>query len=98
MLISQVKRWHYFISWDNPDPADSSTMVQALRRLGKLTKLQTKTSYVLAPRKNSDWRQVRDAIRANLHPKKGNAFYVNLRSGKGFQIGPHTKGLWKIAA
>ncbi|MDP3015558.1 MAG: hypothetical protein Q8N70_00595, partial [Deltaproteobacteria bacterium] len=86
------------ISWDNPDPADSCEMVQSLSRLGKLTKLQTKTSYVLAPYKITKWRQVRDAIKANLHAKKGNAFYVNLRSGKGFQIGPRTKWFWKTAA
>ena len=98
MLISEVKGWHYFISWDNPNPADSRTMLQSLGRLGKLTRLQTKTSIALAPYKNTDWRQVRDAIRVSLHPKNGNAFYVNLRSGKGFQIGPRTKRRWKTAA
>jgi hypothetical protein len=98
MLISEVKGWHYFISWDNPVPADSSAMLQSLCKLGRLTKLQTKTSLALAPYATTHWRQVRDVIKANLHGKKGNAFYVNLRSGKGFEIGSRTKRLWKTAA
>jgi hypothetical protein len=97
MLISEIKKWHYFISWDNPLPADSSSMLSALRALGKVTTLQTKTSIALAPRSTVHWRDVRDAIKINLHSKKGNAFYVNVRTGKGFQIGAKTKWLWKSA-
>ena len=51
MLISEVQGWYYFISWDNPMPADSSTILSALRSLGKVTELNTKTSVVLAPKK-----------------------------------------------
>jgi hypothetical protein len=29
MLISEVKGWHYFISWDNPAPADFSAILSA---------------------------------------------------------------------
>jgi hypothetical protein len=97
MLISDIKGWHYFISWDNPKPADSSAMLSALRDLGKVTTLQTKTSIALSPRSTVHWRDVRDAIKANLNPQKGNAFYVNVRTGRGFQIGTKTKWLWKKA-
>jgi hypothetical protein len=95
MLISEIQGWHYFISWDNPVPADSSAMLKALGALGKITKLQTKTTVALSPRASTKWRDVRNAIESNLHPKKGNAMYVNLRSGKAFQIGSRTKHLWK---
>lgn len=95
MLISEVKRWHYFISWDNPDPADSRTMLRALKALGKVTRLQTKTSVALAPRSTTTWQQVRVAIEQNLHSRKGNAFYVNLRSSLGFHYGKATKFSWK---
>jgi len=95
MLISEIQGWHYFISWDNPVPADSSAMLEALGALGKITELQTKTTVALSPRISTKWRDVRNAIKSNLHLGKGNAFYVNLRSGKGFQIGSQTEHLWK---
>lgn len=95
MLVSEVKRWHYFISWDNPDPADSRTMLSALNSLGKVTTLQTKTSVALAPKSATTWQQVRAAIEQNLHSKRGNAFYVNLRSSLGFHIGKATGRKWK---
>lgn len=97
MLMSEIQGWYYFISWDNPVPADSSSMLKALRTLGKVTSLHTKTSVVLAPKAKVTWRDVRAAIAQNLHSVKGNAFYVNLRSGKGFHYGAKTKWLWKKA-
>src|SRR5690349_2704991 len=96
-LLSEIKGWHYYISWDNPVPADSRSMVAALDKLGRLTKLHTKTSVVLSPRIGVGWWDVRSAVRKNLNPIKGNAFYVNLRSGKAFQIGKNTNWLWKRA-
>jgi hypothetical protein len=96
MLISEIQGWHFFISWDNPVPANSSEMLKALRKLGKITQLQTKTTVALSPRSTSTWRDVRQAVKSNLHPKKGNAMYVNLRSGKGAQIGRGTNFLWKL--
>jgi hypothetical protein len=95
MLISEIKGWHYFISWDNPIPADSSAMLKALGALGKVTVMQPKTTVALSPRASTTWDGVRDAIKSNLHPNKGNAMYVNVRTGKGFQIGKKTKYLWK---
>lgn len=95
MLASEVKRWHYFVSWDNPAPADSRTMLAALRALGKVTTLQTKTSVALAPKKSTKWQDVRKAITRNLHSQQGNAFYVNLRSSLGFHIGKATGHKWK---
>jgi hypothetical protein len=95
MLISEVRGWHWAITWDNPVPADSSAMLAALGKLGKLTDVQTKTTYMLAPKKSVGWQQIRKAIVSNLHPKKGNAFYVNLRSGMSFEYGSSTGFLWK---
>lgn len=97
MLISEVKGWHYFISWDNPNPADSSAILAALGKLGSVTQLKTKTSVVLSPKADVTWQQVRDAIKSNLNRKTGSAFYVNLRSGKGFQISHRTRWLWRSA-
>ena len=97
MLISEIKGWHYYISWDNPTPADSSAILKALGKLGRLTELGTKTSYVLSPRASKTSQDVRAAIKDNLHSLKGNAFYVNLRTGKAFQIGKSTNWLWKRA-
>lgn len=37
MLISELKGWHWAITWDNPIPADSSAMLAALSALGNLT-------------------------------------------------------------
>ena len=96
-LLSRVKRWHWLVTWDNPQPADSSTMISALGALGRLTQVQTKTTWVLAPKKNGNWRAIRQAIVANLHPRKGNAVYVNLRSGKIFEWGSQTERAWKSA-
>ena len=95
MAVQQAKKWHYFISWDNPDPADSRTMLRDLRALGTVTQLQTKTSVALVPSKTTRWQHVRKAIKRNLHGVTGKAFYVNLRTGNGFEIGKATKFLWK---
>ena len=95
MLISEVRGWHWAITWDNPSPADSSSMLAALQYLGRLTDVQTKTTYMLAPKKSVGWRDIRKAIVKNLNPQKGNAFYVNLRSGLSFEYGSKTGFLWK---
>jgi hypothetical protein len=95
MLNSEIRGWYYVITWDNPIPADSSAMLGALRRLGKVTSVQTKTTAILAPRKNVKWRQVRRAILQNLNRPTGNALYVNLRTGNSFQIGAGTTWRWK---
>jgi hypothetical protein len=97
VLISEVKGWHWAITWDNPLPADSSSMLKALGALGRLTAVQTKTTYLLAPKATVTWRQIRAAIVANLHPTKGNVFYVNLRTGKSFEWGSKTGHLWRKA-
>ncbi len=70
-------------------------MLAALRKLGRLTEVQTKTTLMLAPEANVSWRDIRAAIKGNLHPKKGNAFYVNLRSSKSFEYGSKTGFKWK---
>jgi hypothetical protein len=95
VLISEIKGWRYYISWDNPVPADSSAMLEALSKFGKLAKIHTKTSHVLSPKSWVRPRHVRQAIKHNLHPSKGNAFYVNMRTGKAFHIGKKTKMHWK---
>ena len=96
MLISEINKWHWAISWDNPLPANSSSMLKALGRLGKLTKVQTKTTVVLAPKASVDVAQIRQAIVQNLHPNKGNAFYVNLKSGNARSYSSKT-GKWTKA-
>jgi len=95
MLLSEIQGWHYFITWDNPVPANSSAMLKALEALGHVTPVSTKTTVALTPYGETTWRQVRFAIETNLHPKKGNAMYVNVRSGKAFQISAKTGFLWK---
>jgi hypothetical protein len=93
---TEIRGWHYVISWDDPVPANSSAMLKALSALGKITRLQTKTTVALSPFSTTTWRNVRNAVKSNLHRKKGNAFYVNLRSGKAVEIGKRTKSLWKF--
>jgi hypothetical protein len=95
MLISEIRGWQWAITWDNPVPADSSAILRALRKLGRVTKMQTKTSVLLAPKSGIGWGQIRAAITANLHPKKGNVMYANLRSGKAFQWGSKTSHHWR---
>jgi hypothetical protein len=95
MLISEIRRWHWAITWDNPDPANSSTMLHSLKRLGHVTRIQTKTTVLLAPRKGVEWRDIRRVIADNLHPMRGNAFYANLRSRRAFQYGTKTHHRWR---
>ena len=71
MAESDIKKWHWAITWDNPFLADSSSMLAALSKLGVLTAVQTKTTYILSPKKNVTWHQIRTALVANLHPQKG---------------------------
>ena len=97
MLISELKGWQWAITWDNPKPADSSTMLAELGKLGRLTSVQTKTTYLLAPKSTTTWRNIRSAIESNLNPVKGNVMYVNLRSGKVFERGTKTNHKWKKA-
>jgi hypothetical protein len=98
MLKSEIKQWHWAITWDNPHPADSSKMLKALRGLGRVTRTQTKTTVLLAPKAKANWRQIRRLIESNLHPSRGNAFYANLRSQKAFEWGSKTGHVWKKVA
>ena len=97
MLRSEIMGWHWAITWDNPNPADSSRMLAALDKLGNVTKVQTKTTVLIAPKKSSGWKKIRKALTANLHPSKGNVFYVNLRSGRSLEYGSNTGYYWKEA-
>jgi hypothetical protein len=97
MLTSEIEKWHWVITWDNPRPADSSAMIAALSSLGKLMSVQTKTTYILAPKANVRLQQIRDAIRNNLDPRKGNAVYVNLRTRNAFECGTMTGFKWRRA-
>lgn len=95
MLISELRSWQWLLTWDNAKPASSSKMLKALKALGRVTPVQTKTTVLLAPKAGVTWKAVRAAIDANLNPVKGNAAYVNLRSRKAFQRGVKTKHVWK---
>jgi pyridoxine/pyridoxamine 5'-phosphate oxidase len=92
--VQVVLRWRYYISWDNAAPPTFRTMYAALRAIGTVRQLATKTSVALAPKKGKGWSHVRHAIATNLHSKKGNAFYVNLRSGKARQINNRLRSGW----
>jgi hypothetical protein len=76
MLVSEVMGWHYYISWDNPVPANSSAILNSLKSLGKVSILKTKTSIVLFPKTGVSPKHVRNAIYSNLNQKNGSAFYV----------------------
>jgi hypothetical protein len=97
-LISEAKGWHWLITWDNPVPKDSSSMIGALAALGKVQTVYTKTTVVLAPRKKSNWRKIRKAIESNLGTSKsavGKAIYANLRSDRCFECVMTRKKRWK---
>ncbi|MGY4509591.1 hypothetical protein [Bradyrhizobium sp. USDA 3650] len=97
-LISEKKGWHWLITWDNPDPADSSSMIAALSGLGRVQTVYAKTTMVLAPRKGSTWQKIRAAIEGNLSSSKpyfGKAIYANLRSGRCFECVMVRKKRWK---
>jgi len=96
MLISELRKWHWLITWDNPAPADSSAILTALGALGTLTEVKTKTTYLLAPKSTIGWRQIRKAIVNNLDGNKGNAVYANLRTGGIFEC-QAPKFVWKRA-
>jgi hypothetical protein len=95
MLASEINKWHWTITWDNALPASSSGMHRALARLGRLTKLQTKTTVILAPKAGIGPKKIRATIIANLNGLTGNAVYVNMRTKNAFQYGRSTNYLWK---
>jgi hypothetical protein len=70
-------------------------MLKALKKLGRVTLVGTKTTCVLAPKEGVSWQQIRHALQTNLHPSKGNVFYVNLRTGSAFQLSKRTGYEWK---
>lgn len=72
-------------------------MLRDLSALGKVIPLQTKTSIAFAPKYDTTPYDVRTAIENNLHRVNGNAFYVNLRTKKGFNYGKKTNRRWKKA-
>jgi pyridoxine/pyridoxamine 5'-phosphate oxidase len=95
--VNEAIKWRFFISWDNPIPPNSKEILRALKRLGHVSHLATKTSVALAPKKGKGYRDVRIAIQRNLSRTKGNAFYVNLRSGRAFQISAICGMTWMSA-
>jgi hypothetical protein len=97
MLVSEMRKWHFAISWDNPDPPDSSSMLKSLNKLGKLYEVETKTTVVLAPNSDVSHNDVREAVRKKLNPTKGNAIYINLKSRNIFECGAKTNFKWKKA-
>jgi len=88
MLVSEILGWYWLITWDNAKPADSSAILRALKRLGRVKPVQTKTTVLLAPRAGVGWRQIRAAITASMDPVKGNATYANLRTQTAWQWSP----------
>lgn len=71
MLLSEIQGLALLHFVGNPVPANCSAMLKALLALGKLTRLQTKTTVALSPFSSTTWRDVRNAVKSNLHPTKG---------------------------
>ena len=95
MLVSEIRGWHWVITWDNPQPANSSALLNALNGLGHVTELGTKTTVALAPMQNIRPKDIRAAISENMNLETGKVVYVNLRSHKAFQWGPDTGNKWR---
>jgi len=51
MPASDIKDWHYAVTWDNADPADSKKMLADLAIVGRLTKIETQTTFCISPYK-----------------------------------------------
>lgn len=91
MLISELydshelSGSHWLITWDNPEPADSSSMLADLSSLGKLYTTKTKTTAILAPKKTAGWKDIRKTIVKNMNKSKGKVVYANLKSGNIFE-------------
>lgn len=94
MLISDLNKWHFIITWDNPVPADSSAMLRALKKLGRVTTLNTRTTVILAPKQGVDWSRVRKVIQTHLNYANGKAAYANLRTRSIVHYGPQTRRKW----
>ena len=83
-----------FATWDNPSPADSSSMLSGLRSLGLSLSMNTKTSIVVALKPSNSWRDLRCVIENNLNKKKGRAVYVNLKSSRVWEFDYATTAKW----
>lgn len=98
MLTSELKGWYYLITWDNAVPTDSSTLKDALRRIGRISELQPRTTVLFAPRAGVAGPALRRTISAHLHPRKGGAAYSSLRSKAVWEFGRRTGGTWRKVA
>ena len=95
MLISEVRGWHWAITFGTIPGREFIHNAWSLDVSGANKNPDTKTTVLLAPRRRVGWRRIREAIVNNLHPQSGNAFYVNLRSRGAFERGSNTNFLWK---
>lgn len=66
MLISEIYGRHYFISRDNPVPADSSAMLEVLGAIGKTAEWQSQTTVALSSQAATKWRDVCNAIKGTF--------------------------------
>lgn len=95
MLLSQLTNHYCTISWDNASPRNSTGMLRALRRLGRVTALPPKTGVKLYPKAGVTPGQVRAAIGANLDRRIGRASADFSRTGQTFGIDfARTGGAW----
>lgn len=78
MLLSEITASYFVITWDNPDPAHSGTMLAALQALGRFTECAAKTSGALAPRANVSYLDVLNAVETNLNSSKGRAIVADI--------------------
>lgn len=95
MLYSEIRGWQWLITWDNPTPANSTTLKSALRGLGSVIEATTKTTVIFAPRHGVSWKVIRDALTSNLNQTTGKVVYVNMMSKRAFEWGPQTNFQWQ---
>lgn len=94
--MSADQEWRWLITWDNAVPnRDSTKLLKRLQRLGVYREMTPRTTIVFAPTKKIGWRRMRKFLRRYLHPRDGNAAYVNLRSGRVFHLGVTTGYSWQ---
>ncbi|ARU26071.1 hypothetical protein [Cellvibrio sp. PSBB006] len=95
--MSKLKhaRYDFFISWDNPIPANSSKMLSSLKKHGKVKNVSIKTAVTLRVNASASWREIRNTIKLNLNKKNGKAVYVNAKTNKTFQIDAKKCFHWK---
>lgn len=98
MLDSELTNDFYIITWDNPLPANSSGMIRALKRLGRVEGVHAKTTVKLFPKSSVNFGNVRRSVRINLNRRTGRAVVVSIANKHVSHIdNAVARGTWKKA-